>query len=361
MENTTRPKQSLEPIIYTLAQSGTSNVTSKGSQQNIIVYGNGTDVSNKDAVKGKAKRKLITQKLMLAIIKMLEKQGETKRVQGYRNAYYCHSNIIQKGNRTYGAYCKTRYCLVCCANRKAKLVNDYLPIVEKWEDPHFLVLTVKSVKAEKLAAQFKKIKKILKLIIGKHKKRHQRKKTLKLEGIYTIECNYNPVAKTYNPHVNIITKNRETAYIIFNEWHGRWNEGTDKKSRLVNPKVQFIRRVASNKKALIEIIKYSAKIFTDPNMTTKGKRTLPPMIYAAAMDNIFSALPKRILERFGFNSPKEEKQPAIKKMLDDFEEFTFDKGTHDWLNYNTGELLTGHVAGAKLQWLLNHNIDTTST
>jgi len=49
---------------------------------------------------------------------MLEKQGEAQRVQGYRNAYYCHSNIIQKNNRTYSAYCKTRYCLVCCANRK---------------------------------------------------------------------------------------------------------------------------------------------------------------------------------------------------------------------------------------------------
>jgi len=37
---------------------------------------------------------------------------------------------------------KNRICSVCNGNRKAKLIRQYKPIIEQWNDIHFLTLTV---------------------------------------------------------------------------------------------------------------------------------------------------------------------------------------------------------------------------
>ena len=358
MANTTRQNILLGDPIYTLAQSGTNNHSSDNQTQNIIVYGNGTDTSNQKAMKGKAKRKMITQKLMLAIIDVLREKGEYHRSQEYWNAYHCHSDIVSSNGRTYGTYCKTRYCLVCCANRKAEIVNRYLPIIEQWSDPHFVTLTEKSVPEQKLNLWFRAVKVAFKRILEKHKKRHQRNKGPKFMGIKSLECNFNPKKRTYNPHLHLIVPNREVADILKMEWLKTWNT----KTFLASHKAQDIKRVTNNKKVLIEIIKYSSKIFTDPDMKKKNERTRPPVIYAAAMDNIFCAMkPYRIFDRFGFNCPKGTKvNTGTKRLVSNFDELSFDLKAFDWINTYTGEMLSGHIPTPQLHWLLEHNIDKTS-
>lgn len=39
---------------------------------------------------------------------------------------------------------------MCCANRKAEMINKYYPMLKNWEEPYFLTLTVKSCKADQL-------------------------------------------------------------------------------------------------------------------------------------------------------------------------------------------------------------------
>ena len=56
------------------------------------------------------------------------------------------------------------------------------------------------------------------LILGKYKKRYQRGKAIQLMEIKSLECNFNPQKKTYNPHFHIITANKKIAEALKEEW-----------------------------------------------------------------------------------------------------------------------------------------------
>jgi len=84
--------------IYTLAENGTN----KAGQYQIIVNGNGSDLSKKDALKGRAKRKTITQIMMLNLIAIAQENGEPELEKSYWNTYYCQQNIITTDGRLYG-------------------------------------------------------------------------------------------------------------------------------------------------------------------------------------------------------------------------------------------------------------------
>ena len=65
------------------------------------------------------------------------------------------------------------------------------------------------------------------------------------------------------------------------------------------------RQIANLETALIEVVKYGSKIFTEPDLNKKGEGKCDPKIYVAALDNIFNSMQGlRIFERFGFNFPK---------------------------------------------------------
>lgn len=285
MGNLHRPKSSLEGGIYTLAQSGTNNISDIPLLPDKMVYGKGSDSSDKEVWKRRAKRKYITQKLMLALVDVCKNKGEPERAQQYWNAYHCQSELTQSKGRTYGNYCKSRYCLVCLSIRKAETINKYLATIQTWEDPHFVTLTVTAVPEAKLKHWIKSMKVAFSRIRERCKKRHQRGKLSKFMGIKSLECNFNPKEKTYNPHFHLIVPNKEIAVTLVVEWQRTWN----KKKKLTNYQAQDYRRVKDLEHDLIETIKYGAKIFTEPDVKKKDKTVLP-MVYAAAMDNIFCAL-----------------------------------------------------------------------
>lgn len=355
MGNSHRPKSSLGESIYTLAQSGTDdNIFSPPHLPNLVVNGNGTDVSDPKKLHGKAKRKLISQSIVRHLVDAAKECGNYEQAKQYWNAWHCQSNLIKSGGRTYGNYCKTRWCLVCQANRKATLIKKYSPTLGKWEDPHFVTLTIKAVPANKLNKWIKEgMKKSFKLIRDKYKKRYKRGTSIKLMGVKSLECNYNPVKKTYNPHYHIIVPNRETALILKKEWQLYWTK------KHTYHGAQYIRKVGNMEKDLIEIIKYGSKIFTEPDMIKKGKNKIPPKIYAAALHNIFVAMKgHRIFDKFGFELEKTEIAPIAKQqILIDYEEIFYDSMAKDWVNYDTGELLTKFIPDGRLEYLLRNRID----
>ena len=57
-----------EKQIYTLVENGADFMNSKANNPKIAISGNGSDMSNQKALKGKAKRKMITQKMALSLI-----------------------------------------------------------------------------------------------------------------------------------------------------------------------------------------------------------------------------------------------------------------------------------------------------
>ena len=335
--------------IYTLADNGTN----KAGQNNIIVNGKGSDLNKKEALKGRAKRKTITQIMMLNLISIAQENGEPELEKSYWNTYYCQQKIVTADGRLYGKYCKNRFCTLCCSNRKAEMINKYHPIMKNWKDPYFLTLTVKSCKAHQLKGYINSMQKTFQKIIGKHRKRYQRGRGLKLIGVKSLESNFNPIKGTYNPHFHIITKEKWMAEVILDEWLSRSKKGyTLRWSQNLQP-------VSNLEAGLIEIIKYGSKIFTEPDLKKKAKQTDTAHIYLKALDTILTAMKgKRIFDRFGFNAPKStEPNYTPAKLLSIYDEWEYDTESSDWINTVTGEVLTQYKLPSHLQAILANNLN----
>lgn len=336
-----------EKSFNTLAQSGTADSDALPYLSGKMAYGEGSDLTNKDAWKGRAKRKMITQKLMLALVDVVVKKGDMERQKDYWNTYHCQNNLFSNGGRIHGKYCKNRFCTVCCSIRKAEIINKYLPVISKWEDPHFVTLTVKAVPEAKLKRWFYGIQRAFRQIREKHKKRDQRCTGENLIGIKCLECNFNPITKTYNPHLHLIVPNEATAKILIAEWLRKWTK------KFTSPLAQNMRRVENVESDLIELIKYGSKIFTEPDRNYKGQSKIPLMVYAAALDTILCAMkPYRLFERFGFNLPKQPKRCKPPEFLEQYEEWAFHPSLNDWYSMESGELLTGYIPTPQIRFLL---------
>jgi hypothetical protein len=187
------------------------------------------------------------------------------------------------------------------------------------------------------------------------KKRHQRGTGIKLIGIKSLECNFNPKTRTYNPHFHLIVPNQETGDLLKKEWLFQWKHNT---KLFTSPKAQHIRKVENLERDLIETIKYGSKIFTEPDLKKKGDKSIPPMVYARALDNIFSALTnKRLFDRFGFNLPQQEPKTSKSYLIQNFEEWTFEPSNNDWINKDSREILSGYTQTPELEHLLVNGIN----
>jgi len=342
--------------IYTLAESGTVNLPQQSNK--VLIYGEGTQISDNPTLENRAKRKTITQKMILSLIDVAKEKGDKERIQSYWNSYHCQSKIISSNGRVYGTYCKNRFCTICCAIRKADKINQYYPVLKQWKDPHFVTLTVKSVKEKNLNLYVFGLQKAFRQIRERCKKRHQRGKGLKLIGVKSLECNFNPKTKTYNPHFHIIVPNKEIADLLKKEWMIQWK--SDKRMYTYQG-AQYIRKVENLERDLIETIKYGSKISTEPDLNKKSNDPKSKIIYVYALDNILCAMKgHRIFDRFGFNLPKQEKRQVSYKFVQDYKEWIFDSTANDWIDYDSGECLTGYSLPVTLEYLLENNIDTSN-
>jgi len=340
--------------MYTLGQNGT--IQTKHKQ--IIVSGNGSDLSDTEALKGRAKRKTISQSMVLSLMDVAKQKGDDEKQNSYWNTYYCQNKVIIKDGKLYGKYCKNRFCTLCCSIRKAEIINTYLPTIKQWDEPYFVTLTIKACKANKLKLMIGKVLQGFSIIREKQKKRYQRGKGIKLIGVKSLECNFNPVTKTYNPHLHLIVANKEIADLLINEWLLLWNK---KGLFYASHKAQDRRPVFNLETGLIEIIKYGTKIFTEPDMNKRGNQNSNYQIYVSALDNILSAMKgKRIFERFGFNAEK-VKTTVINepKLITNFEEWEFNPKVCDWEHVDNEKRLSGYEPNTQLTSILENSINTT--
>lgn len=327
-------------MLDTLAQSGTA-----AAFNTTMVKGNGSDLSNSALICGRAEKKLITQHLCVQLAKIAEvKKDETMRRMIW-NTYHCQKDIITSRGKAYTKYCKNKFCRVCLANRKATIIHDYYPELIHWENPHFVTLTIRSCPACKLQKWISEgMIKGLRIILERLKKRAQRGKSIAIKGIRSLECNFNPVRRTYNPHFHLIVPNKETAEILIEEWLKLWT------AKHAGRQGQHMRPVTDMERDLIEIIKYGTKVFTEdnPNRERRGKKQ-QTTLYIKALYNILKALrPHRLFERFGFNKTKISREKSKAHIISKYEKWTYAKTKGDWMNTISGELLTQFAPSEKL-------------
>ena len=238
------------------------------------------------------------------------------------------------------------------------MIKRYYPVISEWEEPHLLTLTLKSVNGDALKKRIDEVCKTFSKILGRCNKRHQRGKGMKVIGVKSLECNFNATQKTYNPHYHIITPNRQTALYLKQEWKKEWN----KNSFQVSNKAQDLRKVKSSEKDLVEVIKYGAKILSDPDPAHKRRRAKGDMtglkIYANALHQIYKAFDKHHLFRnFGFNLPDESEYETTERLVNEFDSWTYKPKLMDWTNNITGKQLTEYEMDGYLEYILKECID----
>lgn len=286
------------------------------------VVGNGVNVINNPSLKNRAKRKSITQALCLALVDVAKKNGDVRRQQSFWNAYHCQNRVLVSDNKLYTNYCKNRFCTVCCAIRKANMINRYYPTIKTWEEPYFVTLTVKACTAKQLNRMVIRMFRAFELIHDRCKKRYQRGKGIKLIGIKALECNFNSVKRTYNPHFHLVVSSKEVAELLVSEWIKQWRPTSGNKYKYANPVAQKISKITNLEASLIETIKYGSKVFNDPDMKKDKGKGHSPLIYVNAMYNILVAFEgRRLFERFGFNLPKQDLLKSQPKLVSNVEEF----------------------------------------
>ena len=339
-----------EDTFNTLAQSWTELVGSSSEAR--IVTGEGVDINKVQLWRKKAKRKNISLRLNIALINAAKAKGNTLMEKAYRNALYCQRKLISSNGRVYSHYCKCRFCTNCLAIRKASIINSYLPVLANWKDIYFVTLTVRSVTAKKLNKWIKGMMRAFGLIKGRINKRFKRGKGPQLMGIKSLECNFNPKKRTYNPHFHLIVPSKEIAELLIKEWLLQW---TSKETSRLG---QDMRPVKDLERDLIETVKYGSKIFTEWDVISKCQKKKTSKMYVAALNNIFTALDGiRIFDRFGFNLPPKTVKPPQYSLTSNFIDWEFVPKATDWVNKETGETLSGYSMPPELEFLLSFGID----
>ncbi len=333
----------------TLGQLGTI----RKRKNPIELMGTGADASDLEILIRKAKKKLVTNKVVLPLIDYARSKGNEEMMRSLWNTYHCQERLILSENKMHGVYCKNRICTVCNGNRKAEMINKYLPIVETWPDPHFITLTAKSCFANKLYDRMRNTKRAFKIIAYRIKKRNQRGKGPKLVAIKSLECNFNPFKRTYNPHFHILVPSIEVAEIVLQEWLNTW---TGKYSQRI---AQKIRKVEDRERDLIEVVKYGSKILTEPNPNSKIKRKkITRRVYIAALYNILRAMSGlRLTDTYGFDLPKSKTKTRSVTVFE-YDELSYETELMDWVNEETGETLSNYKPDSELLHILTNNIDT---
>lgn len=340
--------------IYTLGQSGTPRQEPMICDFGKLVNGKGSVIVDDESLRKRADKKMIAQRVILLLIDDAKERGmDDAWVRGLWNAYRCQDEIVTTAGRIHGKYCKYRICPICSNIRKAEKINDYLPIVNAWPDPHFVTLTVKAVSAKRLGPVIESMVREIRKIINAYRKRNGRGTGKKLIGIRTLECNFNPNRRTYNPHFHFIVAEKWMAEALRNEWLKR------SKPKWTHWRAQKIRPVEDTERDMIETIKYSTKILTEPDPRKKRPEKGPRKVYISALNNILFALSgHHVFDRFGFNLPVKKVKPTSSLTHTiDFEEWIYNPHLTDWVNPETGDRLTGYSPDSEIRSILQNGID----
>jgi hypothetical protein len=294
------------------------------------------------ALQNRARSKYLTD----AIVKGLMGLGEWDRIAlSYASTARCAAELVQNGVRVQGKYCRQRWCLVCNRIRTAKLIEAYLPEMLTWADKYFVTLTVPNVQGHELhsvigdmLAAMRPIARAIRHTDG-----------LELRAVRKLETTYSIRRGDYHPHLHLIVNSREAADALVRRWL--------KAFPAAEAKAQDVRR-CEGRKGAIELFKYFTKLIvrgldgerTAPHpaklhtifMAVRGRRTFQPMWLASRVT--VDAGDEALELDAGTRSPI---APDFRGLI------RWHWIGDDWLDYGSGELLSGFTPSDTLRELVN--------
>jgi hypothetical protein len=193
-------------------------------------------------------------------------------------------------------------------------------------EPQFVTLTVPNVPAHKLRIMIKQMLKTCQDISQVMRKR----RGIKLVGLRKLETTYAGERDDYHPHFHFIIEGREASKVFLTEWLARWPQAT-RKAQDIRP---------ADDGALAELFKYFTKV------TGKTKRG-DKRIFLLALDNIMQATNGlRTFQPFGLKREVSEDVTDLEATIETGRAAlptSWSWHDHDWIDHQTGELLTGWV------------------
>jgi hypothetical protein len=323
--------------VHKLAQRGTS--LSSQSEEDGINLNPQAKFSAKEAFQKRARVKYLTH----AITVRLANIKDTPLTKSYWNTFYCSSVMQKKGEHLVAKFCKNRWCLVCNRIRTAQLIKQYLPTIQSWEEKYFVTLTVPNCKGEELASTIKQMKLISNRIRETMKKQHQRKQRDKpLVGLRKLEATYNPTRKDFHPHFHFVVNSRQTADDLRSMWLTHFQDA--------KWKAQDVRE--ADDRSALEMFKYFTKL-----VSSHSKDRL---ILVDPLDVIFQAVAgERTFQAFNVKVTKsltDEESEALADELTTEAVYRWEQSATDWVDIETGELLTGYSPDSAFRELVEQRI-----
>jgi plasmid rolling circle replication initiator protein Rep len=282
--------------------------------------------NNIEKLRKRARAKYVTNSVTLRLTKL----DSTLR-KSYLNTFFCASTLRQSGNKITGKYCNNRWCVVCNRIRTAKLIQGYSTVLESLPDKQFVTLTIPNVTASDLSVTIRKMISDLSVIVKRNKSNG-----LNIKLLRKLECTYNPLRNDYHPHFHLIVSGCNVSNVILEQWLKMYPEAT-KQAQDIRP---------ADKGAIIELFKYFSKIIS------KGS------IYPKPLDTIFRAMyQRRVFQPVGIKKITEDIEELQSEIYADLieAERTWTWIENDWVDEQTGELLTGYEPSGVLINLLKNN------
>jgi Replication protein len=274
------------------------------------------DSTSKKTFQKKARSKFFTIPIATSLAELrspLEKS--------YRNTIYCAYNLEQNGLKISGKYCGNRWCSVCSRIRTAKMINGYLPELERMKEKYFVTLTLRNCEAENLKETIIKMKEISKKIRDALRNRANRKNKEGpiIRGLEKLECTWNYKTNTYHPHFHFIVDGKESSELLKKMWMAHLPADTDKKA-------QKIEKCWDNSEK--EIFKYFSKIVTKVGKDFR--------IYVESLDVIFTAMRgMRVYSSLGL---KKEVSEDLDELQSEIVDITADKRVFTWIKEDWHEI-----------------------
>jgi hypothetical protein len=275
--------------------------------------------------------------------------------KAYRNTFYCSSTLEQEDGLLKAKHCGNRWCLVCNRIRTARAISNYLPVIGGWSDAYLVTLTLPNVTAELLAST---ISEMLKSVVA-ISRAIRRTDRLPFRALRKVECTHNAERDDYHPHFHLIVDGARQASRIVARWLSA-HPGA-------SPEAQDMRPCDGS--SLKEFFKYFTKLMPARSASGLPRTPIPP----GALNEIFLAMKgRRVYQPMGFRLP-----PAVPddgdedldtkggaaaiKRLGEVIVWDWTQQLHDWVDFESGELLTGYEPSpAVVGWYMPHQSPSTS-
>ena len=220
-----------------------------------------------------------------------------------------------------GNYCKKRYCTVCNNIRSMQAYIKYSPVLNLWEQPYFVTLTVQNVPQNQLISLMDEMQNTWERIKRQFQNEKTRKKLPIPAGLRKLECTYNTERNDYHPHYHIICDSQQAAERIVNAWLNQ------SPPTLCSPKAQNMK--PADPQTIFELFKYFAKSITKKDGDTA--------IYPVALDAQFTAMSgRRVIQDFNMGQYKTVFGADVKPEKPEGYEFGtyyfFNESVGDWMN-----------------------------